>query len=402
MTTNNEEFIGLFSSLHFNTEQYKHYDELKDFDLMSLYIENAIEMGSVDALFYMGNYYDEIKDYEKMKEYYEKGAEKNNLDAIYNLGHFYKEQKKFEEMKKWFLKGIELQDPDCMCDLAKYYEQNLNSRQQKENVKKYYLMAIDLNYLRAYNMLGMYLSKNDETLDDAIYYYIKGIDDYRYDRHYKIINYKNIPISDKDNLDIVVKMMEKTANYFEDDMFDLRNAIKYYEMAAEKKSIPSMYNLGRIHYEKENYVEMEKYLLMGIELKDVDCMFELAIYYQMMNDIENMEKYYLMALSEKPKHNAKKFINDGVRDFNLFKVKQILENVTEPTYYITEKLSKIKSNKEIMIFENKKNLFTKLNHHVECGICYDVKLNINLNCGHCVCIECYPHLFNKACPFCRL
>jgi len=163
-----------------------------------------------------------------------------------------------------------------------------------------------------------------------------------------------------------------------------------------------MYNLGRIHYENENYVEMKKYLLMGIELKDVDCMFELAIYYQVISDLENMEKYYLMALSEKTKYENKKFINDGERDFNLFKVKQILENITEPTPYITEKLSKIKSNKEILIFENKKNLFAKLNHHVDCGICYEVKLNINLNCGHCVCIECYPHLFNKTCPFCRL
>ena len=54
-----------------------------------------------------------------------------------------------------------------------------------------------------------------------------------------------------------------------------------------------------------------------------------------------------------------------------------------------------------MIYENKKNLFTQLNHVVECGICYDIKLNIDLNCGHCVCTSCYPRLYNKACPFCR-
>ena len=86
----------------------------------------------------------------------------------------------------------------------------------------------------------------------------------------------------------------------------------------------------------------------------------------------------------------------------MFIVKEVLETVVNPPDYITSKLQKLRQVKEIMIFENKKNLFTQLKNIVECGICYDVKLNIDLSCGHCCCVNCYPQLYNKSCPFCRL
>jgi len=405
-----QEFIGLSSSLYFNTEQYKVLDELKEFDLMNEYLNNAIEMGSIDALFYKGNFYDENKDYTKMIEYYEKGAENGDINSVYNLGHYYKERKDYVNMKKWFLKGCELKDPDCMCDLGKYYELlEYNDKEYNEDyvnkdlyIKRYYLMAIDLNYLRGYYLLGLWYSKIDE-LDDMAYYYIKAIDDYKNDRYLKNQTHKNIIICEKLNEDLVVKMMEKTAIYFDDEMHDYNNSIKYYEMAVEKNSINAMYNIGRIYYEQGIYNKMLKYLLMGINHQDIDCMYELAIYYQDINDFENMKKYYLMALEVKNDTNSSKTIkvNDGEKDFNLFKVKEILETIEDPSTSIITKLNKIKSKKEIMIYENKKNLFKQLNHVVECGICYDIRLNIDLNCGHCVCIGCYPKLYNKACPFCR-
>jgi hypothetical protein len=149
---------------------------------------------------------------------------------------------------------------------------------------------------------------------------------------------------------------------------------------------------------------------MGIEKGDIDCMFELSIYYQDNRDKENMKKYYLMALEkiekcEYPNIKVKNLVNDGEKDFNLFMVKEMLESVVSEnnsTSYIINKLKKINSKKDIMIFENKRKLFTSLNHFVECGICYETSINIDLNCGHCVCTTCYPHLYKKACPFCRL
>ena len=84
--------IGLNSSLFFNTENYILSEKMNDFENMNYYLNKAIKMGSVDALFYLGNYYDETKDYKKMIHFYEKAAEKNDLDSIYNLSIHYKEQ----------------------------------------------------------------------------------------------------------------------------------------------------------------------------------------------------------------------------------------------------------------------------------------------------------------------
>ena len=407
-----EEYIGLTSSLFFITEQYKKLDELNDFELMNEYLNDAIQMGSVEAIFYKGNIYDEKQDYSKMIEYYEKGAEKEDINCVFNLGYYYKERKDYENMKKWFLKGSELKDPDCMCEMGKYYEL-LEKDDEKYNeeydnkdlyIKKYYLMAVELHYLRAYYLLGQWYSKIDEP-DDMAYFFIKGIDDYNYNRHLKHIQNKNIDLGENYNENLVVKMMEKTAIYFDDEMHDYNNSIKYYLMAVEKNSVNAMYNLGRIYYEQGIYDKMMSYLLMGVNCEDIDCMYELSIYYQDKNDFENMKKYYLMALEVKcpiPSKSSKTInINDGEKDFNLFKVKDILETIENPSINIMKKLNKIKSKKEIMIYENKKNLFSQLNHVIECGICYDIRLNIDLNCGHCVCTECYSRLYNKACPFCR-
>ena len=33
---------------------------------------------------------------------------------------------------------------------------------------------------------------------------------------------------------------------------------------------------------------------------------------------------------------------------------------------------------------------------------YEEQLNIDLHCGHCVCIYCYPKVFEACCPICRL
>ena len=58
--------------------------------------------------------------------------------------------------------------------------------------------------------------------------------------------------------------------------------------------------------------------------------------------------------------------------------------------------------RSVTIYRNKVQLFTSLNHITECGICFNTALHLNLNCGHCVCKDCYLRLFDDPCPFCRL
>jgi len=62
----------------------------------------------------------------------------------------------------------------------------------------------------------------------------------------------------------------------------------------------------------------------------------------------------------------------------------------------------IRETKDYNTLKNKIQLFTQLNHITDCGVCYETKLNINMDCGHCVCVACYLQLYKKECPFCRL
>lgn len=46
-----------------------------------------------------------------------------------------------------------------------------------------------------------------------------------------------------------------------------------------------------------------------------------------------------------------------------------------------------------MHYENKIRLFSQYNNYKKCALCLDDNLNIMLNCGHEICIECYrPNL----------
>ncbi len=64
-------------------------------------------------------------------------------------------------------------------------------------------------------------------------------------------------------------------------------------------------------------------------------------------------------------------------------------------------LAQVASHRDVSPFVAKVALFTRLNYVTECGICYDEKLNIDLQCGHTTCTDCYKRVYMNECPFCR-
>jgi hypothetical protein len=108
-----------------------------------------------------------------------------------------------------------------------------------------------------------------------------------------------------------------------------------------------------------------------------------------------MKYYYLIALDHSHFKRSKVSINIFYRFL-------ILDDITNKTTKIELQLSKIMKNRDIMIYKNKIKLFKNLNNIIECVICYEEQLNIDLHCGHCVCIYCYPKVFEETCPICRL
>jgi len=65
---------------------------------------------------------------------------------------------------------------------------------------------------------------------------------------------------------------------------------------------------------------------------------------------------------------------------------------SESNEYLINLKAELKKNKKIIIYNNKKRLFEELNNIKLCPICLDTKLIINLDCGHPICIDCYPSI----------
>ena len=162
----------------------------------------------------------------------------NNSNILWIIGLYYESKiKNYDEMKKYYLMAIELKNDKAMIDLGYYYyyiEKNY------DEMKKYYLMAIELNNIGAMVILGYYS------------YYEKNYDEMK----------------------------------------------KCYLMAIKFNNCNAMSNLGYYYQRIEkNYDEMKKYYLMAIELKDDGAMFNLANYYQFIEkNYDEMKKYYLMAI----------------------------------------------------------------------------------------------------------
>jgi len=204
-----------------------------------------------------------------------------------------------------------------------------------------------------------------------------------------------------------IQAMNRLALYY-DDISEKEKMLKYYLLAIEKNDTSSMYNLARYYSDNEDYENMMKYYLMAIELKDTDSCYELSIHYQNKKDYENMKKYYLisvemeMEMEMENKSIQNKLVNNGFNDFNPFILLKMLESIENPSDKIIKRLEKLNRGKEIIIYNNKIRISKQLNHVEECIVCYDTKLHINIYCGHCFCIDCYPNLFEKSCPLCRL
>ena len=361
------EEYGLASSCYFNTINAVHCDELYDF-------QNTI--------------------------YYYKKVLKNYKDPFicYHLGKLYQEKRDKINMLKYYLKGIEVDNVECMYDLAKYYEINHHT----DKMEKYYSLAIKHKYLNAFHAYGTWLKKN-RRMETMIHIFTEGIDLFIKKDYVKEDIHLQDEIEEKGkshNERIVLNMLESVSVYY-DDKNDYDLSSYYYNIAINMGSILAMFNLGHQLYEQKDFENMKKYYMMAIELGDIDSMFEMAIYHQDIDDIENFKKYYIMAIEHKSSYTGNKLINDGIKDFNAFNIKAVLDSIENPSCSVLTQINLLRNNKFICVYENKVNLFKKLNNIIECGICYETKLNIDLNCGHCCCLDCYPKLYLKPCPYCR-
>ena len=318
----------------------------------------------------------------------------DDLCSMINVGIYYEERKQFDLAKQYYLKAIELYaDIDAMYNLGDLYRH----KKDYQNMKKYFKMAI----ARGPDGYAGDAKNGSQSLGDIMYCLGK---------HYQCIedNYERAQIFYK----LAVEQCEhkealfRLAWYYDEVAPDWQLAKDYYDRYIlannfDKPTCIAMYNIAINSDNLGDKQTMLVYLNLSVEkCQDIDAMHYLAHYYQSIEDHDNMRKFYLMAVEA-----------DASSTFNINKTKTlppftmmgILKSVENPGPQIVRYMAKLERlSPEIMVYTNKFKLFTQLGHVVECGICYDQKLNINLNCGHCVCLDCYPHVYDKSCPFCRM
>jgi tetratricopeptide (TPR) repeat protein len=195
-----------------------------------------------------------------------------------------------------------------------------------------------------------------------------------------------------------VESMIELGMYYDDES-EYENMIKYYLMAAKYDSVTAIYNLTQYYRVIYDIHKMKDMIERGIELGDADCAYEMALYYEMTRDYKQLMDYYLIALEMKTNSNN---VNNGIKGFNVLILYNLLKLVENPSMNVKYKIQELLEMKACQIYKNKIALFTKLNHIEECDICYETKLKIDIKCGHTFCIDCYPMIYNKCCPLCRI
>ena len=188
--------------------------------------------------------------------------------------------------------------------------------------------------------------------------------------------------------------------YF-DDIHNDKQMVEYYKLASNLGNIDATYNLYTYYKGIKDDENLRKYLDRGIDLGDADALYEYALYYNEKNEFEEMIHYYEWAV-ENQKYNSS-LVNNGITGFNILILIKYIEKLPKLSEALEKRLIVLKTDySDYLIYKNKINLFTKFNHIVECSICYETKLHIDFKCAHTFCIDCYPHIYMKCCPMCRI
>ena len=194
--------------------------------------------------------------------------------------------------------------------------------------------------------------------------------------------------------------------------FDL--AKKYYLMSIDEGDELSMYNLADLYYNEKNTELMVQYFELAVQHGDEASSKRLILHYHSVGDMPNFARHYYLQLAWSGDGDGADDADywDGVDESHYSKFQkshnsltlaaQLGRSETRDNPDVVRLLDSLHKTPQYCAFKNKVALFTRLNHVVECGICYDNdKVNIDIHCGHTVCVDCYTQLYDKVCPFCR-
>lgn len=148
-----------------------------------------------------------------------------------------------EKLNNFIENGV-FTEPETDQDMF-FYGLYFEEMEDFDNMKKYYLMAIEKGNELAMNNLGMYYYKL-EDYEKAKEYLIQG--------------------AEKDGIDCIVNL----GTYYNNIEKNLDKAVKQYEIGVEKENVDAMFKLGLVYKKKKDYENMMKYFTMVFEKGDDD------------------------------------------------------------------------------------------------------------------------------------
>ena len=181
----------------------------------------------------------------------------------------------------------------------------------------------------------------------------------------------------------------------------------------------AMYNLACMHlrlYEHDNS-EMEhldnaiEYFGMGCDAGDSvsSNMVCILLYKNYPSLVEEFAYRFSRLSHNKTRYaNCKRLRKEFLEEVGVINLYERLKEASPQIYtneppgtYTMKVLTEISSHRHVSPYVAKVALFTRLKNVTECGICYEEKLNIDLQCGHTTCTDCYKRVYMNECPFCR-
>ena len=195
--------------------------------------------------------------------------------------------------------------------------------------------------------------------------------------------------------------------HYENVIKDKNKAIEMYlKVINDYDEKDAMFNLGDLYECINDYDNAFKYYDMAIDKEDEEAYDKVLLLCNKLNDLDRFKKYFLKIMTTKEVDD----VDDYIHDFKKFILMDFLEsiNITENNFDTTQidifkqNIKNFKKEARFNILETKIRLFTKLNHMSDCGVCLEENvLHIDLECGHCFCVDCYKKIDKDPCPYCR-
>jgi hypothetical protein len=121
------------------------YQMKKDYKTAIKWCENAIKLGSDEALIGLGFSYSKLENYKEAIKWYLKASKNNHPDSMINLGSTYTKLKDNENAEKWYKKAINKNDLEAYQGIAKLYHDNIKD---DINASAYAIALINTKYTK--------------------------------------------------------------------------------------------------------------------------------------------------------------------------------------------------------------------------------------------------------------